>query len=517
MIVGYARVSTEDQAFQVALSNQIARLRDSGCQRVYVDIASRSDDAREGLAKLLTDIEAGQVAEVRITRLDRITSSPGLFEQLSKKLNSRSIPLSGLDEHIDINSADGEFSAGLQIYFGKREVRTIQLRSQKGHETRRRNKRPNASVPWGYRVVDRSYRLDTVPFLCLLEDKPEVGEFEGRSKADLGRDTIAIFFAAGSASKAVRMLHERYGVLKRSNRKRSPEKQATSYVLGEEDSIRLAGNRGVRSIFQWTHDGLLRWLRNPVLRGHTPYKTRQLKGVDDAGRRVYGQDSKRESWEIAHDTHPDQTLLTEDQYQEIERIIQRNVEIGSFSLIGGNDRRYPVSGLLVCGECGARMKSQASKFRGGQQQNYYKCKNAIDKACSNTQSLRGDRAEAAIIKALTDRAEAIAAHAEEEDQQPDPPELQQLREQLRGLESLPGANPAIENAKAELRIQIEQMQWKVAQKKSEDQTKRSDLVASLREENFWSNLEDKKKAKLFRWLVRRVVVTDGKAIVELDV
>lgn len=517
MICGYARVSTEDQAYQVALSNQISRLRESGCQRVYVDIASRADDAREGLAKLLGDIEAGKVAEVRITRLDRITASPGLFEQLSKKLNSRSIPLKGLDEHIDIHSADGEFSAGLQIYFGKREVRTIQLRSQRGHEIRRRNKRPNASVPWGYRVVDRAYRLDTIPFLCLLEDKPDSGEFVGRSKADLGRDTIQIFFTAGSASKAVRLLHEKYGVLKRSNRKRSAEKQATSYVLGEEDSIRLSGNRGVRNIFQWTHDGLLRWLRNPVLRGHTPYKTRKLKGTDDAGRRVYGRDRKPDEWEIAYDTHPDQVLMTEEQYREIERIIKQNSEIRGFPLIGGNDRRYPISGLLTCGECGAKMKSQASKFRGGKWQNYYKCRNAIDKACPNKASLRGDRAEAVIIQALIDRAEVIAARAEEDEPQPDPPELQQLRDQLRGLEALPGANPAIETAKAELQVQIEQMTWKLSQQKSEAQTKRSEMIATLREENFWEQLTDEKKTKLFRWLIRRVTVSDGVPIVELDV
>ncbi|MDX2215537.1 MAG: fdxN element excision recombinase XisF [Oculatellaceae cyanobacterium bins.114] len=513
LICGYARVSTEEQAHQVALSNQIKRLRDSGCQRIYADVASRADSQRDGILQLISDIEAGLVGELRITRLDRITASPALFEQLVDLLKAKKVALTGLDEYLDITSADGEFSAGLQIYFGKREVRTIQLRSQRGHEIRQQNRRPNPSVPWGYRSVNRTYKLDSETFLCLLSDRSEL------TRAQLARDVIDLFFVAGSLSKAVGLIHTKYGVLKRGHPKRNQQVKVASYVVEDEAELRaIAPTRNARKgVFQWSHDGLARWLRNPVLRGHTPYNTRKYLGTDAAGRKRYGNDNPREQWQVERDTHPDQRLMSEEEYEQIEQILSYNAKTRGFALIGGSDRRYPVSGLLVCGECGSRMKSQGSKVRQGKKINYYRCKNSLDKACTNTCSLRGDRAEELIIAALTTRAEAIALAADESEEIASP-ELAELKEQLQRLESIPGSNPAIEAAKVDLQGQIERLIWGLKQKKVATQAKQLDLVETLQDPDYWETLSDSDKGKLFRWLVKDVVVKEDRSVrVELDV
>lgn len=516
---GYARVSTEDQAYRVALSNQVQKLRNSGCIKIYVDVAARSDDRREGITQLLADAEAGMVKSLTVTRLDRLTASPGLFEQIARLLTARQIQLIGLDEYIDITSADGEFSAGLQIYFGKREVRTIQLRSQKGHESRRQNRRANASVPWGYKVVNRAYTLDNTPYLCLLSDRPENGTHPGLSPADLSRDVIALFFEGGSLGKAVNLIHEKYGIFKRGHSKRSKRLTASTYVIEEGDELAgLMHSRSPRKgVFQWSFDGLARWLRSPVLRGHTAYGTRKVLGLDAAGRRRYGCDLPQEEWQIERDTHPEQRLLNEESYEAIEAMIAYNSKTRGYALIGNKDRRYPVSGLLECGMCGARMKSQASRVRAGVKVNYYRCKNSLESACSNRQSLRGDRAEELIIQALVERAEAIAAHASEPEEEIGSPELSQLQEQLRSLGQIAGENPAIEAAKAELQGQVERLTWQLRQVRQRAGVKQQDLVATLAAPYFWQELSSEERGRLFRWLVRRVVVEGDRVEVELDV
>ena len=116
------------QAYQKALQDQVYRLKAAGAEKVVADVASRTKDDRMGIQEVLRLAEAGELSKVLVTRLDRLTASPGLFEKLSETLQRQCVQLVALDENIDIHSVDGEFAAGLQIYFGRREVKTIRLR-----------------------------------------------------------------------------------------------------------------------------------------------------------------------------------------------------------------------------------------------------------------------------------------------------------------------------------------------------------------------------------------------------
>jgi DNA invertase Pin-like site-specific DNA recombinase len=109
--VGSARVSREEQAYEQSLRMQVERLQRSGCDRVYADIGSRDNDDRKGLQQVIAMMEAGEVESLSVVRLDRLTSSPVLFERLVKLMKLQNIPLITLDESVDIHSMDGLFSA----------------------------------------------------------------------------------------------------------------------------------------------------------------------------------------------------------------------------------------------------------------------------------------------------------------------------------------------------------------------------------------------------------------------
>lgn len=504
IIAGYTRVSTEDQAYQVALENHIKRLRDSGCDRVYADIASRADNEREGLDKLFTDIKNNAIKEVRLPSLSRLTSSAGLFEEFGKILSDHDVTLRSLDENINIDNVDGEFFAGMLVQMSKFELNTIRKRSQRGHQSKRANHRPNSNAPWGYIVEDRQYKIDTTPFLCLIETGKEM------AIADIAKDIIEILSEVGSLSGAVRVIHQKYGVY-RFTPPRKKSKARTSFVVDDDtDFTKLRTVKDSnKNKFRWTHDSLAVWIRNPILRGHTAYNTRVKKGKDSAGRLIYGQRRPRDQWDIVRDTHPDQVLLTEMEYQHIEQQIKRNSETWAVHLLSGKAKRYPLSGLIYCSECNGKMKSQASKLLSdGKRYSYYKCKGAIAGTCNASTTARYDRIEEQMLGFLAKEAERIASIPLDKSLPPEPDNLQELRQQLAGLNAL-GENPAFDTAKKDLSLQIEilEREWKA--KNIHSAAKREDVIQALQEPDFWDIWTEEDKIKLYPWLIKAVWIREG--------
>jgi DNA invertase Pin-like site-specific DNA recombinase len=69
MIYGYARVSTDGQSVDA----QVRQLRDAGGETVYRETASGTKTDRTQLARVLAQLDAGDV--VMVTRLDRLARS----------------------------------------------------------------------------------------------------------------------------------------------------------------------------------------------------------------------------------------------------------------------------------------------------------------------------------------------------------------------------------------------------------------------------------------------------------
>ncbi|MCP5910173.1 recombinase family protein, partial [Klebsiella pneumoniae] len=66
MLIGYARVSTDDQHLDL----QRDALAQAGCERIFEDKVSGAQAEREGLARLIGSLRPGDT--VVIWRLDRL-------------------------------------------------------------------------------------------------------------------------------------------------------------------------------------------------------------------------------------------------------------------------------------------------------------------------------------------------------------------------------------------------------------------------------------------------------------
>ncbi|WP_428411912.1 recombinase family protein [Pararhizobium sp.] len=103
-LIGYARVSTEDQVHDV----QMDELRAAGCERIFQEQGSGASRARPVLTRLLGDLTAGDVLVV--VRLDRLARSVSHLLQVIEDLEERGVHFRSIRDPIDTSTPQGMFS-----------------------------------------------------------------------------------------------------------------------------------------------------------------------------------------------------------------------------------------------------------------------------------------------------------------------------------------------------------------------------------------------------------------------
>ena len=102
MLIGYARVSTQDQT----LALQQDALQAAGCDRVFTDTLSGATDVRPGLEQALAYVRAGDTLVV--WRLDRLGRSLKHLLVVITDLEQRRIGFRSLTENIDTTTPGGK-------------------------------------------------------------------------------------------------------------------------------------------------------------------------------------------------------------------------------------------------------------------------------------------------------------------------------------------------------------------------------------------------------------------------
>lgn len=92
MIIGYARVSTDDQD----LSNQRAELQAAGCVRIFAEKITGAHSKRPELARMLDHVRPGDV--LTVTRLDRLARNTRDLLDIAEQLQAKGAGLRSLAE-----------------------------------------------------------------------------------------------------------------------------------------------------------------------------------------------------------------------------------------------------------------------------------------------------------------------------------------------------------------------------------------------------------------------------------
>ena len=518
----------EDES--LSLDRQKAAVETAGATIVFKDTDSGSKDDRKNLQQLLELVRHGDVDEVIVSRIDRLTRSLRQLLDLISEFERLNVNLRILDMNIDLRTPMGKFMVMLVGMFAEWETDQLSARIKAERQQRRQKLMASSSCPFGYEVQNGKYVLDRQPFLCLLIDRPEnypkdevtaaESVIPGRTIDELCRELVELFLEDALPRTTLRQFFEKYGIEK------PPYKSNGS------------GKR-----LYWTPSGFLSWLTNLVLQGHTVY----LRQITVKKRK---RETNPNGPEIHYDTHSDQRLISSEEAQEITEIIEMNRRIGGGNFkVSRNQRNQHTefayqSGLVYCAQCGSRCTSKTSekgKYR------YFACRYS-GAGCSNKKSVYKSTIEQVLIQRLVAKSKEMreaaweskrmgisgftaalqASGADEEtvrlfllNSQPRYEDLEgtsnasveqisrikRLEEQLQDLENMRNYDPEIERLKQKRQKELDE-----ARNASQSLLEKTagEIIFEGNTSYFWDGLTNEDKSRVFEKIVPKVFINQGK-------
>jgi DNA invertase Pin-like site-specific DNA recombinase len=168
MLLGYARVSTDDQNLDL----QRDALRVAGCERIFEDRLSGAKAARPGLTQLLDVARTGDL--VVVWRLDRLGRSLHDLILMARRLEEAGIGLMSLQEKIDTSSSGGRLIFHMFGALAEFERQVIRERTQAGLNAARargrKGGRPKLLDPAKRQLAVKLYeeRQHTIVEICRM-------------------------------------------------------------------------------------------------------------------------------------------------------------------------------------------------------------------------------------------------------------------------------------------------------------------------------------------------------------
>jgi DNA invertase Pin-like site-specific DNA recombinase len=128
MLIGYARVSTQDQNLQL----QREALPEAGCKKVFEDKVSGTRADRTGLAKTLEMLRESDTLIVR--KLDRLGRSVKQLLDLVGDLHKQGVQFRSLTDSIDTGTPSGRFFFHVMASLAEMERKLTVERTRAGLE-----------------------------------------------------------------------------------------------------------------------------------------------------------------------------------------------------------------------------------------------------------------------------------------------------------------------------------------------------------------------------------------------
>lgn len=126
MIIGYARVSTQEQNLEA----QIEALKAAGCEKIFSEKLSGKSRNRPELERLINHLRTDDV--VVVTKLDRLARSISDLVSIMNALKTKEAGFKSLGEGMDLSSPQGRLQMNLFASIAEFERELIVQRTQDG-------------------------------------------------------------------------------------------------------------------------------------------------------------------------------------------------------------------------------------------------------------------------------------------------------------------------------------------------------------------------------------------------
>ncbi len=170
LLIGYARVSTEDQRLDL----QLDALGRAGCHRTFEDRASGARADRPGLAEALSHLRRGDTLVV--WRLDRLGRTTYQLIDLLERFERGGIRLHSLQDGIDPSTTMGKAMLQIGAVFAEMERNLLRERTKAGLAAARARGRLGGRKPrLSAEGLDTARRLMADPLLTMAEIASRLG------------------------------------------------------------------------------------------------------------------------------------------------------------------------------------------------------------------------------------------------------------------------------------------------------------------------------------------------------
>ena len=177
MLIGYARVSTEDQNLDL----QADALKVAGCEHIHTDRISGSVKNRPGLEEALKYLRSGDTLVV--WKLDRLGRTVKGLVEMVESLQERGVQFRSLTDGIDTSTTAGRFFFHVMAALAQMERELIRERTNAGLKAARARGRMGGRK----RVMDSSKVAAAKRLLDAGTPATEVAKNLGVGRATLYR------------------------------------------------------------------------------------------------------------------------------------------------------------------------------------------------------------------------------------------------------------------------------------------------------------------------------------------
>lgn len=141
MLVGYARVSTDDQNLDL----QLDALKAAGCQEVFTDKVTGAAKTKDGLEAALKYVREGDTLVV--WKLDRLGRTVKGLVELVEGFQARGVQFKSVTDSIDTSTAAGRFFFHVMAALAEMERELIKERTRAGLRAARARGRMGGRKP----------------------------------------------------------------------------------------------------------------------------------------------------------------------------------------------------------------------------------------------------------------------------------------------------------------------------------------------------------------------------------
>lgn len=509
--IGVVRLSVEDaESSREQLIRHLKGLSDAGATRLFWDVAARtaSMDDRPGLCKALDLVRSGQVREMLVPDVERLTADPIVLETVKLILREHEVPLIALNLGIDLTTDTGELLASISAAGARHELSRIRGRARRNAKFNQMHGKKSRPV-FGYKRIDGSIVPNLDPFLCVIETRDE------KSKFAIALHQIELFSQYKSCYLTVGAIHNYYGIY---DPPKIDRKQIGNEIASEDLAAFKRTKAWQSSLFRWGVSGFAKWILDPQLCGDTVREKYRSDIIDEKGK-ARKRELKRSEWEITENTHT--AMMSRGQQAEFLSLIKANRSIPKGS--GSYAKANFFFKKVYCADCGALCVFQSTGTAHRKNTYYgYQCRTWFRErrrlrtdpdailACTNKKIVDSRKVMTAVQDALCDRAQDALLRMKKDLPTTEDSKSEReidLESRLRRYRAMndPYLQGVIEDMEVDLRKE------RSTRKKEESLLILSDdqYLAYFGDPEYWESLSDEDRRDFLAVFVDRVTISNG--------